>query len=286
MTLSAYGKYGSAAAKLSDAVKSGIVSHAYIIEGDNNIDKMGFARAFCQALMCDVMPGEGCGKCVTCRKIADGNHEDLYIVEPDDTTAGKTGTNSIKDAAVEELQVRLKEKPTAGNHNMAIISGGDTMTTRAQTRFLKTLEEPPEGTVIMILSENSEELLPTINSRCVNIRLYDVQGEDRSEGREAAEKIFDMITKRAYFADLKAELDRTVKTRDDSYKLLDGMESIIGDKVSQMAGSGMTSGAMGPDKAMESAELIEETRRDIKLGAGYNYRIRSLVLRIGEILEK
>ena len=152
MTLSAYGKYGSAASKLGDAVRSGIVSHAYIIEGDNNIDKMGFARAFCQALTCREMPGEGCGRCVNCRKIADGNHEDLYVVEPDDQTAAKTGTNSIKDAAVEELQVRLKEKPTAGEHNMAVISDGDTMTTRAQTRFLKTLEEPPDGTVIMILS--------------------------------------------------------------------------------------------------------------------------------------
>ena len=125
MTLSAYGKYGSAASKLGDAIRSGIVSHAYIIEGDSNIDKIGFARAFCQALTCSEMPGEGCGKCVNCRKIADGNHEDLYVVEPDDTTASKNGTDSIKDAAVEELQVRLKEKPAAGDHNMAIISGGD-----------------------------------------------------------------------------------------------------------------------------------------------------------------
>ena len=115
MTLSAYGKYGSAASKLGDAIRSGIVSHAYIIEGDSNIDKIGFARAFCQALTCSEMPGEGCGKCVNCRKIADGNHEDLYVVEPDDTTASKNGTDSIKDAAVEELQVRLKEKPAAGD---------------------------------------------------------------------------------------------------------------------------------------------------------------------------
>ena len=280
MTLSAYGKYGSAASKLGDAVRSGIVSHAYIIEGDNNIDKMGFARAFCQALTCREMPGEGCGRCVNCRKIADGNHEDLYVVEPDDQTAAKTGTNSIKDAAVEELQVRLKEKPTAGEHNMAVISDGDTMTTRAQTRFLKTLEEPPDGTVIMILSENSEELLPTINSRCVNIRLYDVSGSDSTEGTEEAEKILRMIINREYFADLKAELDKTVKSRQDAYVLLDGMESMVGSIV-----KGRSELRMEPGQAMEGTQLIEETRRDIKLGAGYNYRMRGLVLRLGEIID-
>ena len=277
MTLSAYGRYGSAAAKLGDAIKSGIVSHAYIIEGDNNIDKLGFARAFCQALTCSEMPGEGCGRCVNCRKIEDGNHEDLYLVEPDDATAGKTGTNSIKDAAVEELQVRLKEKPTAGDHNMAIVSDGDTMTTRAQTRFLKTLEEPPEGTVIMILSENSEELLPTINSRCVNIRLYDVNEEDRSEGAEEAAKVLRMLSDEAFFAAIKAELDQSVKTRQDAYMLLDGIESLVGDIV-----RGTSDLKMEPDQAMECTQLIEETRRDIRLGAGYNYRIRGLVLRLGE----
>ncbi len=280
MTLSAYGKYGSAARKLGDAVKSGIISHAYIIEGDSNIDKMGFARAFLQALTCREMPGEGCGKCVNCRKIADGNHEDLYVVEPDDTTAAKSGTVSIKDAAVEDLQVRLKEKPTAGEHNMAVISGGDTMTTRAQTRFLKTLEEPPEGTVIMILSENSEELLPTINSRCVNIRLYDSLGEDRTEGAEEAEKILRMIMDRAYFADIRSELDNAVRSRQDAYMLLDGLESLIGSIV-----RGKEELSLEPDQARVSTELIEEARRDIKLGAGYNYRIRSLVLRLGEAVE-
>lgn len=280
MTLSAYGKYGSAAAKLGDAVRSGIVSHAYIIEGDCNVDKMGFARAFCQALTCLEAPGEGCGRCVNCRKIADGNHEDLYVVEPDDTTQSKSGTTSIKDSAVEELQVRLKEKPTAGEHNMAVISDGDTMTTRAQTRFLKTLEEPPEGTVIMILSENSEELLPTINSRCVNIRLYDVSGSDSTEGTEEAEKILRMIINGEYFADVKAELDKAVKSRQDAYVLLDGMESMVGSIV-----KGRSELRMEPGQAMEGTQLIEETRRDIKLGAGYNYRMRGLVLRLGEIID-
>ena len=278
MGLSKYRKYGRAAEKLKDAVNSGIVSHAYIIEGDHNIDKMGFSRAFAQALICRQMPGEGCGRCVECRKIQDGNYEDLYVVEPEDTTSRKTGTSSIKDADIEELQVRLKSRPTAGDHNIAIISGGDTMTPRAQTRFLKTLEEPPEGTVIMILSENSEELLPTINSRCVNIRLYDLEGNSESSGTEAASRIIGMIMNKAFFFDVKEELDNAVKSRNDAYAFLDACETLIGERVREQNES------MPPESAERSTQLIEETRRAVKAGASYNYMIRGLVLRLGDIL--
>lgn len=278
MGLSKYRKYGKAAEKLKDAVNSGIVSHAYIIEGDHNIDKMGFSRAFAQALICRQMPGEGCGRCVECRKIQDGNYEDLYVVEPEDTTTRKTGTSSIKDADIEELQVRLKSRPTAGDHNIAIIAGGDTMTPRAQTRFLKTLEEPPEGTVIMILSENSEELLPTINSRCVNIRLYDLEGSSESSGTEAASRIIGMIMNKAFFFDVKEELDNAVKSRNDAYAFLDACETLIGERVREQNES------MSPEAAERSTQLIEETRRAVKAGASYNYMIRGLVLRLGEIL--
>ena len=279
MGLSMYRKYGAAAAKLRDAVKSGMVSHAYIFEGDSNIDKVGFARAFSQALVCRQMPGEGCGRCIECRKIADGNYEDLYFVEPEDTTARKTGTTTIKDADIEELQVRLKERPAAGDHNLAIISGGDTMTQRAQTRFLKTLEEPPEGTVIMILSENPEELLPTIRSRCVNVRLYDLNGKDESEETGLARKVFSMIMDKALFADIKKEIESIVSTRQDAYEFLDALESLIGSTV-----RGREDFVISPEAARASTEMIEEARRDIKLGAGYGYRIKALVLRLEELI--
>lgn len=279
MGLSMYRKYGAAAAKLRGAVKSGMVSHAYIFEGDSNIDKVGFARAFSQALVCRQMPGEGCGRCIECRKIADGNYEDLYFVEPEDTTARKTGTTTIKDADIEELQVRLKERPAAGDHNLAIISGGDTMTQRAQTRFLKTLEEPPEGTVIMILSENPEELLPTIRSRCVNVRLYDLNGKDESEETGLARKVFSMITDKALFADIKKEIESIVSTRQDAYEFLDALESLIGSTV-----RGREDFVISPGAARASTEMIEEARRDIKLGAGYGYRIKALVLRLEELI--
>ena len=79
------------------------------------------------------------------------NHEDIFYVRKDG--------NSIKDENMSALQERLKNKPL-GERNIAIVEDADTMTLRAQNRILKTLEEPPSGTVIILLSENTE-------SRCV-----------------------------------------------------------------------------------------------------------------------
>ena len=169
MGLRAYGKYGDAGDKLSQAIRTGRISHAYIIEGDHNVDKLGFAMEFVKALLCPEDPGEGCGLCSTCRRVENGNYEDLYLVQPD--RDDKKATLSIKDADIEELQANLKMKPTGGDRNIAIIDGCDGMTPRAQNRFLKTLEEPAPGTVILLLSENMENLLPTIRSRCVHYRL-------------------------------------------------------------------------------------------------------------------
>ena len=76
---------------------------------------MGSPGLSAQALTCREMPGEGCGRCVTCSKIADGNHEDLYMVEPDDTTAaGRQVRHSIKDAAGRRPPGKAEEKTDSG----------------------------------------------------------------------------------------------------------------------------------------------------------------------------
>ena len=278
MSLSSFGKYGRAASKLADAVKAGVVPHAYIIEGDHNVDKEGFAKEFFKALICRQAPGEGCGRCADCRKIEAENFPDLFIVRPEDTTKSGSGTTTVKDAQIEQLQVDLKTKPTAGEHNMAIVTGADTMTVRAMTRFLKTLEEPPAGTVIMLLSENSEELLPTIRSRCVEERLYDLGSGEKNEMTDLAGRIIGMLKEKAYFSDMKNELDENIKTRNDAYRLIDAIEAKVGEKA-----RAAKAGRAG-SKMKNVVSKIEDTRRDIKAGASYNYMLRSLILELEELI--
>lgn len=274
MALSDYRKYGAAAEKLQNAVKNNMVSHAYIIEGGNNIDKEGFARAFAKALLCKEEPGEGCDLCATCKKIAGDNHEDIYIVEP--TWNDSKTKKSIKDKALEELQSNLKTKPTGGDHNVAIIQGGDTMTPRAQNRFLKTLEEPNPGTVIMILSENAENLLPTINSRCIKCRLIDFQGKSETKMTALANEIVEMIGEREFFFDIKKKLDKKIKDRTDAAAFLDGMEDTFG----IMLRSG--SGPFSRQWLISSIKLIEKAQEELRRNVSHKYSIRNLILKLEE----
>lgn len=274
MGLRAYGKYGSAGDKLSQAIRTGRISHAYIIEGDHNVDKLGFAMEFVKALLCPEDPGEGCGLCSTCRRVENGNYEDLYLVQPD--RDDKKATLSIKDADIEELQANLKMKPTGGDRNIAIIDGCDGMTPRAQNRFLKTLEEPAPGTVILLLSENMENLLPTIRSRCVHYRLNTPADAGELPMLQLAEDLLDMVWRNEFFYDMKERLDQEITDRKSAYAFLDAMETAMGNALRK------GNSTSGDDYLIYGVQWIEKTRANIRRNVGFKYAIRYLILKLEE----
>lgn len=259
------------------AIRTGSVSHAYIIEGDSCVDKEAFAVDFLKAICCERKPGEGCGdgedsvKCISCRKIDHGNCEDLYVVRAEGTV-----TKSVKDDAITELQENLRKKPS-GQRNMAIICNADTMTKRAQNRLLKTLEEPSPGTVIILLSENRENLLDTIKSRCIFYRLSGGEGTD-GESLKDANTLVDAIIQGENFFDMKQLLSKIVKSREDAFRLLDGMERIYRNLLLEKDPRGRL---LKRENVFRAVELIEESRRDLIMNVNYNYALRNLMLKIG-----
>ncbi len=277
MGLREYNKYGRAAEHLRSTILENMLSHAYLIEGDLTMDKMGFAAALAQAALCQEEPGEGCGRCETCTRIQHGSYEDLYVVSPEEASGSKSRVQSVRDAQIEELQNQLKNKPAEGDRNIAIIDGADTMTNRAQTRLLKTLEEPYPGTVIMLLSENAETLLQTIRSRCVRVRLVDVPEETVQE-QTAATDVLEMIREGKYFFDIKERLDQAVKTRSDAYVLLDGVEKSLEGYIRR------GSDFLSVRQQAEAVSAVEKTRRAIQQNASYKYAVRHLVLEIERIV--
>lgn len=257
--------------RISASLRGGNVSHAYIIEGDNCVDKEAFARDFLKAVCCVERPGDGCDSCVTCRKIDHDNCEDLYYVRAEGTT-----TRSVKDDAITELQENLKKKPN-GSRNMAIICNADTMTKRAQNRLLKTLEEPYPGTVIMLLSENRENLLDTIKSRCIFYRLSG--GEDTgAENLKDANKLVDALIEGEKFFTLKQILSKSVKNREDAFRILDGLERIYRNFLLEKDPRGRL---LKKEEIFRAVSLIEEARRDLIMNVNYNYALKNLVLKIG-----
>lgn len=249
---------------------SGNLSHAYIFEGDSCIDKVLLVNCFIKAILCKQNKGQGCENCLICHKINHSNHEDIIYVEAD----GK----SIKDEAIEELQTRLNKKPFFGDRNIAVIKNADTMTIRAQNRLLKTLEEPPLGTIIILLSENVENLVQTILSRCVVFRVNAFETLEYGEIKQQAQLLIRMLLNKEPFYLVKLKVNEFAEDRDSAMKLLDSMELIYRDLV--IANTKESRNYRKKD-IYKSVELIEEARRDLQRGISIGYAMKNLIIKIG-----
>ncbi len=267
MSLSKYKENRKLIDRISASVAAGRVFHAYIIEGDSLSDKEGFAKEFCKAIMCLEEPGVACDYCVNCRKFDHDNYEDFYLIEPDGM--------SVKVKQIEDLQDELKKKPVGSRH-LVVIKDADSMVVAAQNKLLKTLEEPFPGTVIMLLSENRENLLETIRSRCVLYRLEDAM-ED-SKGKEIAEVLFDALSEDKNFFELKQILSAKVKSREDAVSLLDGLERIY-EKL--LTWEDQRRKIYRKEEIFNAIEYIEEARRDLHMKVNYQYALKNLIIKIG-----
>ncbi len=254
---------------LSHCAATGKVSHAYLIEGDFSTDKESVARCFAKAILCMEHRGEGCRDCIVCNKIEHGNYEDLHYIEKKD--------NSLKDADILELQERLKTRPL-GERNIAIIKDADTMTIWAQNRLLKTLEEPPNGTVIMLLSENAENLLPTIISRCTVIRLVHNESYGESRMYDAAQQTADALIAQKPFYEMKKLTADACSDKESAFEFLDALENVYG----SIATANDARSRLYPKAYIYNAvSLIEETRLDIRRNVAVGYAIKNLLIKIG-----
>ncbi len=244
--------------KIRRSIESGNISHAYIFEGSTLSGKDVIAQNFLRSI-------SGVQNLEIC--------PDYYEVRAE-AEKGRT-VRSIKDGDLEELQANLKMKPQ-GDRNMALIFDADTMTVRAQNRFLKTLEEPTPGTVIILLSENTENLLETIRSRCVIYRFYDKVSGTAAD--ESYTELADAIIAEDSFHNIKKILSKAIRTRDDAYEFLDVLETRLGDIMTGRE----TSPVMTKDEAIRAIEKTEETRRALYGNAIVGYAVKGLVLKIQE----
>ena len=150
---------------LKNAMKTGKVSHSYIFTGAPGSGKKLLAGTFAMTLQCETGETEPCLKCDSCKKAIGKNHPDIIIVNHE-----KPGTISI-DEIREQVIHDVAIKPYCSPHKIYIVADADLMTPQAQNALLKTIEEPPEYAVILLLTSNIDSLLPTIQSRCVRLDL-------------------------------------------------------------------------------------------------------------------
>lgn len=156
---------------LLNAISTKKVSHAYIINGEKSSGKEFIARVFAMALQCEKGEAEPCQECRSCRQALSDNHPDIIRV-----THEKPNTISVDDIRA-QVNNDVAIKPYSSAYKIYIINEADKMTVQAQNAILKTLEEPPEYAVIILLVSNVNTLLSTILSRCVVLNMKPVADE-------------------------------------------------------------------------------------------------------------
>ena len=157
---------------LQNAITMGKISHAYIINGERSSGKEFIAKTFAMALQCEnKQETEPCHECHSCKQALSANHPDIIFI-----THEKPNTISVDDIR-SQINGDVAIKPYSGPKKIYIMNEGEKMTVQAQNALLKTLEEPPEYAVIIILTDNVNSLLPTILSRCVVLNMKPVKDD-------------------------------------------------------------------------------------------------------------
>lgn len=139
------------------------VSHAYVLVGEAGAGKKTLANVYAMALQCEDGGAVPCKTCDSCKKANSKNHPDIIYVEHEKSNS--IGVDEIRSQVVDDVAIR----PYNGRYKIYIISDADKMTPQAQNAILKTIEEPPDYAVFLLLTTNIDALLPTIRSRCVRL---------------------------------------------------------------------------------------------------------------------
>ena len=311
---------------LQNAVKSNNVSHSYLFVGKAGVGKKLFAKDLAKKVMClgsnnlvqdngtqnngthdNVAQGNSIANnsvknekaslefdnCDSCIKFDANSNPDFSIIMPD----GK----SIKIEQIRNLQARIVEKPISSSKKVYIIDDADTMTEESQNCLLKTLEEPPEYAMIILIASNENRMLQTIKSRCVIIRFEDLTDEEISqilhtndqdiirlcEGSVA--KADAISEKKETFAGLKIIADYLCKnslidvlnnsdllysSKDDIMTLLDFLNIIFFEKAKENI------------KYSKAIDIIEKTKKKIMENNNYDMCIDYMLMHIWEELHK
>lgn len=169
-------KYRGHPARLLSSLKNNFPGQSFVIQGDSIEEISEFANEWVKTLTCQDRNERGaCGQCRHCKLMDSGNYPEIHRLEP----ASKSRT--ILVGALRDFQNRFYMKAEAGVKKIGLVLEADRMQIQAQNAFLKTLEEPPPNTFLILLTTRIDGLLSTIRSRCRMISLaannihYDLQ---------------------------------------------------------------------------------------------------------------
>ena len=147
-------------------------SHAYLFLGAPQVGKTTLARAFAAALLCTEPTQAPCGICRSCKLLAHGNHPDFRLLQPLDTQGAVDRLNgALRSEQAAELVREVALTPVEGRWRVFLLQDMQAANATFANKILKTLEEPPDQTVLLLTAVDRSAVLPTIVSRCQLLEL-------------------------------------------------------------------------------------------------------------------
>ena len=289
--------------ELSNIISKNSNSHSYLFIGTEGIGKKLIAKEFSKMLLCEknslnnkeTLKGEYCNSCKSCKEFSSNNNPDFFIIEPD----GK----SIKIEQIRELQRKIIEEPIISTKKVYVINDSDKMTKEAQNALLKTLEEPPNFAVIILIGSNENSFLTTIKSRCNIIRFKDIPDEDikryleekyqlinleeniiksfggsigkaeeLKEKKELYSAIYNTIDKleKMDLIDMLKQANIIYKSQEDIFEILDYINVLLFEKSKTNI------------NYIKGIDIVEETKKRLKSNSNYNMCIDNMLLQLWE----
>lgn len=280
---------------LENIIRSNNISHSYIFSGVSGIGKLLFAKEFAKAILCLNTNEKPCNKCKSCESFETSNNPDIIIIDEQE--------ESIKTETIKELTSNVLEKPIQGAKKVYIINNSENMTKEAQNSLLKTLEEPPEYAVIILITNNENLLLNTIKSRCIKIQFTKLSNEelkeyfnknllcldnnmlkafggsigkaltlkDKQETYEKIGKAFSHIENMNELQILKIK-EAVFQDKDEIYSVLDYINTIFYEKI--------LDDIHNTEKYQECIKTIEETKLRLKKNSNYDMTIDNALFAI------
>ena len=157
---------------LSAALRQNKLAQSYLFYGPEGVGKSLTALRLGMAVQCEQDDGSICGVCTSCRLMLRSLHPDWHVVQPEG--AG----NFIRIDQVRDLQTVMSRRPNQGRRRIAVLESADRMNEPAANALLKLLEEPPEDSLLILITSAPQRLLPTISSRCQPMRFTTLSIDD------------------------------------------------------------------------------------------------------------
>jgi DNA polymerase-3 subunit delta' len=190
---------------LMGIIKRDKIPSTLLFSGDFGIGKEFSAINFAKAINChNPIDFDSCDKCLSCKKIKDDIHPDVHVITLKNmhkklSLEKHYSGNEYPVEAIRRIEELLYLKTFEGKRKIFIIDDADSINLAAANAFLKTLEEPPDDSTIILISENPDSLPETIRSRCINVRFYPLSIEETKEvirkNKDIESKDIDLLVK-------------------------------------------------------------------------------------------